>query len=435
MLNTLPARLFSFKEKMAFQIFLLHLIVLLTYIGLALPFSIFPILFITSHQPHGLLIYSLIISTYPIGQAIGMAIFGHLSDTYGRRKILQITLLGALITFILSGVFIVYKCYFSLIMIRFLCGLFEGNAVIAMAAISDLHYKLGNKTKWFGRINIALTCGFLIGPLLGSIFSNNHIASYFNYSTPFFVASLVSFFTLILVTVFFTETCHKKNAPNQHHDVYLLVKKSLKNITYFLNKPSVGFLLVANLFVTAAVDILYQFIPVYLVSQWSASSTILAFSVMILSVGKIFGNGYFLNFLLTKLSSNVFCIIIGLVAIIVCLFLLMYLKLLSLFFILVLLLGVFISLSVTNSITLVSNYTSKYKQGSVLSVASSLRLLIGTIMCNIAAAGCNISFKAPFLMSGILSLTALTMFFYLIVKTKLSHHILSFLTFSKISET
>lgn len=176
-------------------------------------------------------------------------------------------------------------------------------------------------------------------------------------------------------------------------------------------------LLIPNLIITAAVDILYQFIPVYLVSKWNATSAIIALSVMVLSTGKIFGNGYFINFLLAKFSSSVICIVMGLGAIIFCLLGLIGAKSLPVFLLLVLVLGVFIPISITNSISLISSFTSKYKQGSILSVASSLRLLIGAIMCNIAAVGHHLSPKIPFLISIVFSVIALLLFFPLMKKS------------------
>lgn len=400
----------------AFNIVVLHVVVVLTYIGLALPYSIYPVIFINSNQSIGLFLYSLIITTYPIGQAVGMATFGHVSDIYGRKKILQLTLCGALFTFVLSGLCITYKTYFILIFVRFFCGLFEGNAVIAMAAITDMQNIFQDKVKWFGRINIAITVGFLVGPLLGSIFANHSLISWFNYSTPFYVGAVLSFITLLMVTLFFSETYFSNNSSNSHITVIGIFKSTAKNIIYYLKQPGISTLIFLYLLITSSVDTLYQFVPVYLVNKWHTPTGVLATSIFLLSAGKILGNSFFLNRLSILVSSEMLSIIFGLGTLILCLIILISVKSIVVFLLFIFLLGITIPLSLINATTVISNYTRKNKQGSVLGVAQSTRLVAGTIMCNIAASSCLMSFKMPFVLSIGLALIPLYVFTKIINK-------------------
>ena len=218
-------------NKIFGQLILIHIIVLLTYIGLSLPYSIFPSLFAANKSNISILQYSLLISIYPLGQAIGMVIFGNISDTSGRKKVLLFTLCGAMITYLFSGVLIATHSYILLTIIRFFCGMFEGNYSIALSVVHDLAQRPGKtKVKWFGRINIALTLGFIIGPFLGSIFSDKNIISWFDYSTPFYLAALITVATYIAVKIFFIETLDQKTFFRNRWE--MILKTSINRIFF-----------------------------------------------------------------------------------------------------------------------------------------------------------------------------------------------------------
>ena len=368
-------------NKIFGQLILIHIIVLLTYIGLSLPYSIFPSLFAANKSNISILQYSLLISIYPLGQAIGMVIFGNISDTSGRKKVLLFTLCGAMITYLFSGVLIATHSYILLTIIRFFCGMFEGNYSI----------------KWFGRINIALTLGFIIGPFLGSIFSDKNIISWFDYSTPFYLAALITVATYIAVKIFFIETLDQKTFFRNRWG--MILKTSINRIFFCLKKPIINSLILINLFITISTDILYQFIPVYLVHKWNSSQKILAFAIFILSIGKIAGNGYLINVFDKVIKNSLITIALGLIMLFLITLELIFSNDTYRYLGLLFLLGICIAIIITNMSVIISNSTSTQTQGTVLSVSQSLRILIGALFCNVAALTCYVSFSAPFILS------------------------------------
>lgn len=397
------------KNKVFGQLVLIHIIVLLTYIGLTLPYSIFPSLFAANKSNISILQYSLLISIYPLGQAIGMVIFGNISDTYGRKKVLLFTLCGAMVTYLFSGVLIAIHSYILLTIIRFFCGMFEGNYSIALSIVHDLSQRPGTKVKWFGRINIALTLGFIIGPFLGSIFSDKNIIRWFDYSTPFYLAALITVATYIAVKIFFIETLEQKTFFLNRWE--MLLKTSIHRIIFCLKKPIINSLILINLFITISTDILYQFIPVYLVHKWNSAPKILAIAIFILSIGKIMGNGYLINIFDKVIKNSLITIALGLI--------MLFLTILELIFSneaygylgLLFLLGICIAITITNMSVIISDSTNTLTQGTVLSVSQSLRILIGAIFCNVAALSCYVSFSAPFILSIAFSWIALLSIF------------------------
>lgn len=385
------------KNKVFGQLVLIHIIVLLTYIGLTLPYSIFPSLFAANKSNVSILQYSLLISIYPLGQAIGMVIFGNISDTSGRKKVLLFTLCGAMITYLFSGVLIASHSYILLTIIRFFCGMFEGNYSIALSVVHDLAQRPGTKVKWFGRINIALTLGFIIGPFLGSIFSDKNIISWFDYSTPFYLAALITVVTYIAVKIFFIETLDQKTFFRNRWR--MILKTSINRIFFCLKKPIINSLILINLFITISTDILYQFIPVYLVHKWNSSQKILAFAIFILSIGKIAGNGYLINVFDKVIKNSLITIALGLIMLFLIILELIFSNETYRYLGLLFLLGICIAIIITNMSVIISNSTSTQTQGTVLSVSQSLRILIGALFCNVAALTCYVSFSAPFILS------------------------------------
>ena len=385
-------------NKIFGQLILIHIIVLLTYIGLSLPYSIFPSLFAANKSNISILQYSLLISIYPLGQAIGMVNFGNISDTSGRKKVLLFTLCGAMITYLFSGVLIATHSYILLTIIRFFCGMFEGNYSIALSVVHDLAQRPGKtKVKWFGRINIALTLGFIIGPFLGSIFSDKNIISWFDYSTPFYLAALITVATYIAVKIFFIETLDQKTFFRNRWG--MILKTSINRIFFCLKKPIINSLILINLFITISTDILYQFIPVYLVHKWNSSQKILAFAIFILSIGKIAGNGYLINVFDKVIKNSLITIALGLIMLFLITLELIFSNDTYRYLGLLFLLGICIAIIITNMSVIISNSTSTQTQGTVLSVSQSLRILIGALFCNVAALTCYVSFSAPFILS------------------------------------
>jgi DHA1 family tetracycline resistance protein-like MFS transporter len=258
------------KNKRTGQYLLVHIVVLLTYIGLTLPYTIFPHLFVGDNSSSSrMILYSLLVSIYPLGQMIGMIIFGDLSDSYGRKNILLMTLAGAIITFILSGITLASHSYYLLIFIRFFCGMFEGNYTIALAIINDLSSQTGNKKKWYGRMNIAVTVGFILGPFLGTIFSDTRKVSWFDDSTPFYVAAIISVVTFIAVKFYFKETLRNRIKTEYSRSLAKYLQNYVRKIRQCFQNNVLSRLILINLFITVAVDIIHIFMPVYMVHSWN----------------------------------------------------------------------------------------------------------------------------------------------------------------------
>lgn len=103
-------------------------------------------------------------SIYSLLQFMCAPIIGSLSDRYGRKPVIQISVLGIAIS---------YLCWFFadafalLVFARLLGGVMSGNISTATAVVSDVTTKT-NRSKGMAIIGIAFGLGFVIGPAIGA---------------------------------------------------------------------------------------------------------------------------------------------------------------------------------------------------------------------------------------------------------------------------
>lgn len=110
----------------------------------------------------------LLLVAYAIAQFIFSPIVGGLSDKYGRRPILLISLLGLGIDYI----FLSFAPTLTWLFVgRVIAGITGASFTTAMAYIADISTP-EKKAQNFGMVGVAFGIGFIIGPLIGGLFSN-----------------------------------------------------------------------------------------------------------------------------------------------------------------------------------------------------------------------------------------------------------------------
>ncbi|TCC90259.1 MFS transporter [Pedobacter frigiditerrae] len=109
----------------------------------------------------------LLLVAYSIAQFIFAPIVGGLSDKYGRRPILLISLLGLGIDYI----FLSFAPTLAWLFLgRIIAGITGASFTTAMAYIADISTP-EKKAQNFGMVGVAFGLGFTIGPLIGGLFS------------------------------------------------------------------------------------------------------------------------------------------------------------------------------------------------------------------------------------------------------------------------
>ena len=131
--------------------------------------------------------YGLVLGSYAFMQFLFSPLIGNLSDRYGRRPILLLSMLGMGMDYIVM--------YFApdlwwLVVGRAVSGIFGASYTTAAAYIADIS-SLENRAKNFGLVGAAFGIGFVIGPAIGGLLSE------FGPRAPFLVASFCSFANFI----------------------------------------------------------------------------------------------------------------------------------------------------------------------------------------------------------------------------------------------
>ena len=130
----------------------------------------------------------LLFASYALSQVIATPVLGNLSDRYGRRPILLISLLGTVISFALLAA---ANVLWLLFIARVVDGLSGGNISTARAYIADVTEEK-DRAHAYGMIGAAFGLGFIFGPALGGLLGR------FGYPAPAWAAAALAAVALAL---------------------------------------------------------------------------------------------------------------------------------------------------------------------------------------------------------------------------------------------
>lgn len=229
----------------------------------------------------------LLIAIYALMQLIGAPILGRLSDRYGRRPILLISVFGTFVGFILFGL---ATSLWMLFAARILDGLTGGNLSVAQAYISDVT-DAKNRAKGLGLIGAAFGIGFIIGPVTGGILSQ------YGYNVPAFVAAGLALFNFILIYAWLPESLTKERREQAGRERQ--PKVTLGALIVALKRPFTGPILTTRFFYGLAFSIFQTIFSLYALTKFNLSARDTGFILTYVGVLAAFVQG----FLVGKLTS------------------------------------------------------------------------------------------------------------------------------------
>ena len=171
----------------------------------------------------------LLFASYSVMQLIFSPVLGRLSDKYGRRPILIISLLGTCLGFLILG----FATTLAMLFIgRIIDGISGGNISTAQAYIADVT-TTENRAKGMGLIGAAFGLGFVFGPAIGGILSR------WGTNVPFLFAGSLAFLNVILLYFTLPETVTRDHPAR----VSAASGRGWKQVIDAFRQPQLAFLL------------------------------------------------------------------------------------------------------------------------------------------------------------------------------------------------
>jgi MFS family permease len=181
---------------------------------------------------------SWLLASFSLAQFLATPVIGRLSDRFGRKPLLLLSVLGSSLSMALMALAINPV---SLFLARIIDGVTGGNNSVAQAAIAD-STSGADRAKAFGLLGAAFGFGFLFGPAIGGLLG--HI----NLMAPFWFASGLALAAVCLGAIFFKETL----SPSKRKAVQLEHLFHGKQLFTALLTPMVGILFVLTLILSMA---------------------------------------------------------------------------------------------------------------------------------------------------------------------------------------
>ena len=140
-------------------------------------------------------------ASYALMQFLFSPVIGNISDAFGRRPVILISLFLMFIDYLILGF---ASLLWVFIIGRMIGGIAGGTVPTAMAYLADISTS-EDKAKNFGLIGAAFGIGFVLGPFIGGILGE------INFRLPFFFSAALSLCTFLFCFYFLNESLEEKN--------------------------------------------------------------------------------------------------------------------------------------------------------------------------------------------------------------------------------
>ncbi len=236
-------------------------------------------------------ITGILIASYAVMQLIGAPLLGRLSDRFGRRPVLLLSVFGTFIGFLLLGF---ANALWMLFASRILDGLTGGNLSVAQAYISDVTDEK-SRSKGLGMVGAAFGLGFIIGPVTGGLLSQ------WGYAVPAFVAAGISFLNLILIYAWLPEslTEEKRSQMTEKRPAV-----TLQALIVAFKRPFTGSLLITRFFYGLAFAIFQTIFSLYALAKFNLTARDTGFVLTYVGVLAVIVQGFLVGRLTTQFRED-----------------------------------------------------------------------------------------------------------------------------------
>jgi MFS transporter, DHA1 family, tetracycline resistance protein len=340
------------------------------------------------------IILGLLIAAFPIAQFFGAPILGSLSDKYGRKKILLVSIFMTSISLFLFGIGVTTQNLFLLFFSRFLNGLMGGNVSTAQSAIADMS-DLQSKAKNFGLMGMMFGLGFILGPFFGGKLADSSVLPWFNFSTPFWVAGSLSMINVFLISAWFQETL-KISKDN----VRLNFGTGIQNFRRAFSSLSLRTIFTVSFLTIFGFNAFMQFFQVYLITRFQYNQAHIGMIYAYMGFWIVIAQGGFVRLLSNKFLPWKILRVSILVLSVAIMMLLLPATSSALFWILP-----FVALAqgvtTPNIIAMISNSAGVQDQGEILGINQSVQAVGFAVPPVLAGCISTLDYRLPVIMGSL----------------------------------
>jgi DHA1 family tetracycline resistance protein-like MFS transporter len=240
----------------------------------------------------------LLLVAYSIAQFIFSPIVGGLSDKYGRRPILLISLLGLGIDYI----FLSFAPTLGWLFVgRVIAGITGASFTTAMAYIADISTP-EKKAQNFGMVGVAFGIGFIIGPLIGGLFSNMGLR------VPFMISAGLALLNWLYGYFILPESLKKEN----RREFSWKRANPIGSMVSVAKYPTIIGLVVALLLLFIASHSVQSNWGYYVIEKFNWNSSMIGYSLSIVGVAVAIVQGGLIRIVIPKIGNKK-AIILGLI--------------------------------------------------------------------------------------------------------------------------
>jgi DHA1 family tetracycline resistance protein-like MFS transporter len=217
-------------------------------------------------------------------------VLGNLSDAYGRRPVLLLSLFALGIDYVLMGY---APTIIWLFVGRFIAGAAGATFAVANAYIADTSAP-EDRAKNFGLIGAAFGIGFVLGPALGGLLIE------FGPRAPFFVAAALAFANMAYGYFILPETL----APENRRPFHLKRANPVGSIIQMNKYPLVLGLIIAALFYQIAHDANPSIWSYYTIEKLSWTPRDIGWSLAMVGISIAFVEGILIRFIIPRIGEK-----------------------------------------------------------------------------------------------------------------------------------
>lgn len=347
------------------------------------------------YAPHtAFIILGWLAGIYPAMQFFATPILGQLSDRFGRRRVLGLSLFATAIGYALFALGIVLKNIPLLFAARAIAGIAGGNISVARAVVADVS-NAERRTRNFGLIGAAMGMGFVLGPFLGArlsipkaSFLGVHSPSWFGLTTPFWFAAILSAINVVMLIVRLPET------NNYLSKGRVMWTKSLANIRIAATSRELRTILTTEFTFWGGFAFMTTFLPLQLIQRLHYASGSIGNFFAFIGICIAVAQGAFIP-LLAKRFKNYQVVRGATLAMAGALFLQLSVKNTAELMVVGALIAFCYSVFMTNASALVSSSASPEIQGEVLGIEASVQALGEAIPAILAGYIATIGITTP----------------------------------------